>query len=190
MKKGTTLLILTTILFCCKTVKQDELYKDSGQEKAILNIIYDFSKTEKNKKGKYYEIIEVEDNNGFYRFLISNRNKTSIDTFKIINTKSKHYPSKYKEINNRLYIWADSTVAISQEIINIMDKYNAIDSTIYKIEKNLLPESEWPVLINAENIKVLSYYVCKKDVSIYGKNWGTHKLPASDKVIKQCNEVK
>ncbi|MDK2773135.1 MAG: hypothetical protein KYX68_13070 [Flavobacterium sp.] len=184
MKK--IILVLFFLFIYCKTVKKEELYLGSGKEQAIFNIINDFSKTEKTKKGEYYEIVNIEESKDFYRFLISNNFKINIDTINLIGLKPSYIPSKFKEINNCLYIWSDSSVAVNEKMIKMLDKYNAIDSTIFKIQKGMLSESQWPVIENSENIKMLSYYVCKKNVSIYNKKWATHKYSIDEDLLKKC----
>lgn len=176
-----------SLFFSCKTIYKDNLFQEEGREKAILNVISDFSKSERSRNGNVFQIVDLENKGEFYRFLIDSEVRVELDTINILGLKQSYYPSRYKEINNRLYIWSDSTVSVNQKIISIMDKYKAIDSTIFKIEKGLLPESDWPIVKNSENTKILSYYVCKKNVSIFSKKWSTHEYPVSEKLKKKCN---
>ncbi|MCO6174101.1 hypothetical protein NHF50_03495 [Flavobacterium sp. NRK F10] len=178
--------ICMSIFFSCKSIEKEILYKEGDKEKAILNVINDFSKTENNSKGYTYHIIDIGDSEGFFHFLISEKHVITVDTTNIINLKSKYFPSKYRELNNRLYTWADSTVTINKDIIDVLNKYNGIDSTIYKIQKGILSGKEWPTYSINEKRKSFIYSICKKKISIYDKNKVNKLKPVNKWLIKKC----
>ncbi len=55
-------------IFSCSRIL---LIEFGNKEDAIKNVIYDFHKNERPKKNKVYEIINLEDNDNLYAFMIN-----------------------------------------------------------------------------------------------------------------------
>lgn len=180
---GTLLLISS-----CMSINKFSLFQTGGIQEIISNLIIDFSETTNTEKGKVYEFYMRNDSENISVFSVGDNPKIYMDTINYIGKKSRYFPTKYKEINDRLYIWNDSTVAISKDFIQKLNEYKVVDSTIYRIQKGELSIDEWPTITTKESKKSYIYFVCKKDISKYVKEYTNKIKSIEDYPIKGCDE--
>lgn len=188
MKKSKYIFIITIIFFISCSVKEKlEIKKKGNLNDAIINVIIDFSKTNFSKDKSVYFIRNDKSSEKLFSFSISQRNKIYFHNKDSIGAKTKFFPTQFKEINKRLYIWEDSTVVINKEIINILQKHKVLDSTFYKIELGLLPKDTEVYIISNELKKAFFYYVCKNNISKFVKINRNKVYPVSKYPKVDCN---
>ena len=145
-----------------------------NKQEIIENIIQDFSK---ENNGKVFNVKEFSESKDLYCFVISAENNKIWPGVKdSIGANSTYFPNKFKEIDNSLYIWNDSTIKINVETIEKLQKYKVIDSTYYKIQIGQLSEDNYPVIKSDDSKKSTFYYICKKNIK-------KHKKIISNKVL-------
>ena len=176
------------LIFSCKSVNKLSLFQTGGIQEIMSNLIIDFSETVNTEKGKVYEFYMRNDTENISVFGVDDNPKVYMDTINYIGKKSRYFPTKYKEINDRLYIWNDSTVAISKDFIQKLNEYKVVDSTIYRIQKGESSIDEWPTITTKESKKSYIYFVCKKDISKYVKKYTAKIKSNEDYTFISCND--
>ncbi len=180
MKKIKYILFLILIFIMSCSVKEKLEIKNTGDlNDAITNVIIDFSKTGKSSKNNFYYVSQYKNSKNLYCFNVSNTSKIYLHLKDSIGVKTKYFPTQFKEINKRLYIWEDSTVVISKQMLDRLQKYNVLDSTFYKIQKGLLPKSTEVYFTSNELKKSFTYYVCKTNISKFVKIYTNRVSPIS-----------
>lgn len=93
----------------------------------------------------------------------THENKIYLDIKDKIGESSLKFPSHYIERNNKLFYWSlnDSVHIITKEIVDVLSRYNKIDSTFVNDSK------AYPEFVIDESIKGAHYYFCKNNLSIY-----------------------
>lgn len=175
MKKIFIFLGVLVLIFSCNSVNKLSLFQTGGIQEIMSNLIIDFSETTNTEKGKVYEFYMRNDTGNISVFGVDDNPKVYMDIINQVGKKSKYFPNRYKEINNRLYIWNDSTVAVSKDFIQKLNEYKVVDSTIYRIQKGELSINKWPLITTKESKKSYIYFVCKKNISKYFKKY-TNKI--------------
>lgn len=148
---------------------QKSMMKEGNINNAIENLVIDFSQKEKNKINTVYKIRIDKKTHDLYKFNIGSEDKVYMYARVSIGSKAIGFPSKFLEVNKRLYIWEDSTQVVSKEIIEKLHEYKVLDSTLYKIDMGQLPQDKTPVFTTDESKKNLNYFFCKKDISKFEK---------------------
>lgn len=183
--------VLIVLFFSCSSHHgNSEIMKIGGKNEAIVSIIEDFSKTEKGKKNKAYYVFENADSEDVYSFSFFDEYINYVNARDTIGAQAKYFPTRFKEINGRLYIWDDPTLKISRDIISIMHKYKVIDSTIYKIEKGELTDEATPLFRTDDSKKYIFYYVCKNNSLNFKKITSNRNLKLSQYPNFLCNKNK
>ena len=75
---------------------------------------------------------------------------------------SKVFPSQYITIGNKLFYWKDSTKAITQELLDLLDKHKLIDSTC-------MDQPQVMYSFNNDNEKGYIYTIDNKETHIVSK---------------------
>ena len=70
-------------------------------------------------------------------------------------------PSRYMEINGKLFLWRDKDIAVKQDVITILKKYNHIDTAILGVY--------YPAYNIDELKKGEDYYFCKHNIQKFKK---------------------
>jgi len=88
---------------------------------------------------------------------------------------TKTFPTMYKIINDRMFVWRDSTTPVSQKLIDTFFKRKVSDSIGYKMLSDSddedfslfdsIPESD----INNDKFERL-YYICKDNLAQYKRS--------------------
>jgi len=175
------LCIICSLLPSCSTWKKT--FKSVGNtENAIENSIIDFSHTSKLWKKNMVFSIKVTDLDekiivaivAADDYDIYPRKENKIGTFDSI------FPTKYVVKNNKLFYWNDSTQAITQDIISVLEKYN-------KIDWHWEQESAFPPYLRDDGIEGVIYYFCKNDLINYKKSGVSNIRRHYKSPILKCN---
>lgn len=184
----TGLLFVGIFIISCATYKKDLYHGNGTLEQARMNAIIDFANSSYKTPRKYLErrngkkfdvfwIYEYEKTQDSLRdiFILSiipeNQGYIDLQTKDIIGKKTDWFPTKYKEINNKLFLWHDSLVPLSREIIEVIHFYGILDSTDIKMDLGLLPEDfeDTRMVRTDHGLKSVDYYICKGNISKYKK---------------------
>lgn len=156
---------LIIIIGCisCATPKFT-LNKIGGLNEAINNAINDFYHSKEASKGKIYDVSYkyLENNVIGISILDCTDGKVSISKEIKIGSTSNYFPTRYIEMGNSLFYWHDSTMLITENIINKLLEYNHIDSTYYYNVENYTFYSD-------DKTKATHYYFCSKNLAKYIK---------------------
>ena len=158
LTKGLTCFVF--LLLSCKTYKKNiELTTENND--FIENAINDFSKTKLFKKGTVFNL-KIESNIEEYILItiIESKNKFLYSELKKIEDQT--IPSKYFELNNKLFLWWDNNFKPDEKNISVLKKYEMLYFSEDKFE--LLNEYSID-----ENIKGIDYFFCKNEPSKYKK---------------------
>ena len=152
----------------CSSYKMS-LHK-SGQENEIIeNAILDFLNTNSSKRESNGFDIEIQDlNNEISTVVIGSitKNKLELTKSDTIGNKSKRFPSKYYEMENKLFVIIDSTYGLTKEMINKLSEYRILDSTGINTGVR-------PLFTINESKKATHYFFCKNDITQYKSIKGT-----------------
>lgn len=163
-KKNIRLIIISLLLISCKSALQDEIKHTGTKKDARLNAIMDFSFNNRFVTHKVFIIDSYDESTELYCFKFNKNEKALLQlTDSIGGYPTASFPNKFIEKGNNLFLWNEEGIKITQELIEIMGKYNSIDSSYYKIPNYL------PLINTGEFKKELFYFICKKNISKYEK---------------------
>ena len=188
IKKITGLLFVGIFIISCATYKKDLYHGNGTLEQARMNAIIDFAATYKTpqyflkeRKGKPFDVfwaVEYEKAKDtmpetyIFSLYPDRQGHISLRAKDIIGKTTDWFPTKYKEINGKLFLWHDSLVPLSREIIEVIHSYGILDSTDIKMGLGLLPDNfeDTRVAITSQRYSGgAAFYLCKNDVSKYKK---------------------
>lgn len=184
MKKINVIILISILLFFpkCSSIK-NSLKQNGGTNGAIANAILDFSETSPLFKKDSVFVLSIE--SPFKTFL---RKKNTIlrDTIiyqdiiainilgvskkflsmegvssmaiKEINYKQK-VPSHYKIVKGKLFYWYDNNSPITEDIFNILNRYNLITNNIEEAHYYSVDDTK----------KGVDYYFCKNNILKFKK---------------------
>lgn len=137
-----------------------------GREVAIQIAVNDFlDNCSLRKMDSVFSVNIYTDNNELLVLGISrmHENKIYPSSKDKIGMSSLKFPSHYIERDNKLVYWCmnDSAQTVTEEIVNILSKYNQIDSAFVNEEK------AYPEFVIDESIKGADYYFCKNNLAIF-----------------------
>ncbi|WP_191858393.1 hypothetical protein [Hanstruepera ponticola] len=157
-------LILVLILVSCQSSYLESIKKTGTKDDARINAIKYFSNTNKLVSNKFYIVYSCDEAEELYCFKFYKNEKSLLKlTDSIGGYPTGYFPNKYIEIDNNLFLWHEPEAKITKEIIDFMNKYNAIDSSHYKIPDYL------PIINTGDFKKEMHYFICKDNISIYEK---------------------
>jgi hypothetical protein len=91
-------------------------------------------------------------------------------------------PSRYTEKEGKLFYWDDSTKVLTKEVVNVLSKYNVMDSV------NIEGVVELPRFDSANHYKKgVHYYICKNDLTKYKKVTTSIGMGYYDAPSLNCN---
>jgi len=157
--------IIINLVFSCAPWK--ESLKASGNyEVAVNNAIIDYLNTSKINKGfNVFHIFTV-----FHKDIIGvgingDTGKWQLGDIKV-GDNNKYFPTRFKLVDKKLFYWSDSTVTITHKVINVMKKYNILDTIDYP--DYIIPNQTGPYSEGA-----VDYYFCKTNYLKYKKSKST-----------------
>lgn len=199
MKYKITYIILY-LFFSCSTYKRDLIIGKGTKNQAIDNVIADYYHTNK-KEVKKYSVFglsdRTEDNKLVYHITISPEENFHIATKEdTIGSFPEHFPTNYKYYKDKLFVWNDAEKPLNNDVINVLNKHNILDSVYLKYELGIYdewdPEKESPPIrefwLN-DFSEAVNYVICKNNISDYKKLKTSEYIPpGSDKLPKiDCN---
>lgn len=128
-------------------------------DSCVQTAINDFVK-DKSFKDKVYRInISLDHTNIIGISIMGSDNKYFANPKDKVGVLPIGFPSKYLEINNKLFCWQQPDLAISSEIVSKLSEYNQIDSTYVDGFNGIIP----PYLVDDKK-KANHYYFCSKNI--------------------------
>lgn len=162
MKPRYFLLFILSFLFIGCSSWKGGLTAYGNYEVAINNAIIDYLNTSGlNKEFNTFHIIKSSNESIIGISINGDTNKWQLGDIKIGDNR-KYFPSRFKEVDGKLFYWSDSTVAVSDHIIHIMKKYNVIDTTKYP--NYIIPDESGRYSKGA-----VHYYFCSTNYLKYKK---------------------
>lgn len=152
----------------CATTKWKESLVSTGSiNDAVNNIITDFMNTSKlSKMDSIFSIIITDTKDGIVIIGIGGAvNKIYPKLDFAIGTYDNIFPTRYLRKGNKLFYWNDSTQVITQEIVEVLKRYDHIDFSWS--EEYIIP----PLVIDDGKESVV-YYLCKDNYTNYKKTGG------------------
>ena len=145
---------------------------------AINNCIIDFINTSNLFKADSIFAIDIIENEDIYVIGIGGAvNKIYPHIRDTIGAKNDLFPNKYIIREGKLFYWNDPKQEITQEIIDVLSRYDAIDLDWRNREYNIplnIPDGDpriiyIPPMVIDDAQKGIVYYICKNDFTIYKK---------------------
>lgn len=175
IKFSYVVLLICVMILSCSTYRNN-LIANGDENQAIENAIIDFSNT--NRLYRKHQVFQVEFIDTLYRKVhkkIDERNFQWIDgkpyegiiainivpmtnEFTYLVSDSLNLPSRYIENKGKLFFWKDREHKVSDEIIEILNKYKVVSE-----------EELNPIFVIHESQKAVDYYMCRKDFTKYKK---------------------
>lgn len=173
------MILLIIVLINCSGYRK-QLSENGTKNQAIENAIIDFVKT--NKLLKKYSVFEIKVYNPLYKkklTMISENikkweNDYAYNDLIVVNifgsdfknrylsndvdNENKRIPSKYIEMENKLFIWNDNSASANNQTIQVLKKYRII--TDGKLDS---------MKVIDDSKKGTDYYFCKRNLKIYKK---------------------
>lgn len=155
--------VLITALMGCSTQRVSPVIAE-GINDAIELAINDFLTSRLIKNDSRFSVtIHVDDEDVIILSIYgSDENKIFIGPDDKVGSVPYWFPTQYAEKEGKLFYWCDSTQVITNEIINVLAKFNHLDSTYVNGFNGDIPE----FIIN-DSKKGADYYFCKKNLSRY-----------------------
>lgn len=153
--------ILSLSLIGCASWK-DKLKTSGNYEVAVENAIIDYLNTARhNKEFNTFHIINKLNDKVIGVSINGDANKWQMGEIKV-GEKRKYFPSRFKEVEGKLFYWSDSTVSVTHNMIDIMKQYKILDTI--KHSNNEIPDEVGPYSKGA-----VHYYFCKTNFLKYKK---------------------
>ena len=188
IKKITGLVFVAIFIISCATYKKEMYHGEGTLEQARMNAIIDFAATYKTPRsllkkrdGKPFNVfwaVEYEKAKDtmpetyIFSLYPDRQGHISLSTKDIVGKTTDWFPTRYKEMNGKLFLWKDSLVPLSREIIEVIHSYGILDSTDVKKDLGLLPDNfeDTRLAISSQEYSgSAAFYFCKNDVSKYKK---------------------
>jgi starvation-inducible outer membrane lipoprotein len=155
-------ILILLFLEGCVSFKK-ELVQKGNQADAIQNAILDFSNTTRLYKKDTVFSVQTEEIGG--EVLVVSIGKNNMKMLLTESTKVGSIgklPSRYVEINGKLFYWWDNDYILSEDAIAVFHKYNLLQDDEGGIIK-------FPDFIIDDAQKAAHYYFCKNDLTKYKK---------------------
>ncbi len=194
MKRLPLIFILLTILVCgCAAPWKAELVESGTREDVIRNAIIDFMNTRSSKRASdtvdAYKIFYASDDKfihvpGLIIIDIFPQFKREVypypwDTVGHLNAD---IPTQFVKYGGKVFIWRDPSVPVTQELLNMMNEYDLIDTNWRDEEYNIplgMTDSDWksdqfyPSPAGPrDDIEAVSYFICDNNFKKYKKDKG------------------
>lgn len=110
---------------------KDNLKEKGSQEVAINNAIVDFLNTHNSvEEFNTFHIIKVHNESTLGISILGDTNKWRLGKLKVGDT-NEYFPTKFKEIRGNLFYWNDANDVLNQDMIDIMRKYDILNTLEY-----------------------------------------------------------
>lgn len=184
--KNLIYLLVLFIFWNCNTYKKNIIAK-GDQNVMVQNAITDFLNTSNlaNKDSVFHITVDSINRTVSGVSIMGVTNKFQVFPKNKINSKDDWFPSRYVEKNGKLFIWADSTYGLKENIIKVMSDYKVLDTINPNSLEDLARSMEFST---DDSKKAQHYYFCKNDLTQYKKlktsvAIGWYKIPN----LPRCN---
>lgn len=154
--------IISVIFFLISSCNLNRKVFSNFSDNLIEISINDFSKNCRLfKKDSVFFVFESQSNNKNERIVTIIKNNTKIlKTKKVIVGSKGNAPSRFKDINGKLFFWWDDNIELSEEALAIFER------------KNLLQDDKggwvaFPDSVIDETQKGASYHFCKGNYKVF-----------------------
>jgi hypothetical protein len=172
------ILVIAILLSSCGSWKKS-LIREGGYNEAVKNAIYDFTNTSRlsKKDSVFYAFVEDFEEIYWTVAILSEENKLFPTEKNKIGSNRPYFPTQYLIENKKLFYWYDSTSFVTNDLVEVLVKYNQIDSL------NANGFVGIPDYTKDESKPGMLYYFCKSNILKY-------KKIISDKMIKKRQLIK
>ena len=167
MKKYLTITLLLLLTISCKNSFITEGLNNDGNFNHFKNSINNFSKTSLFNKDRAFFVFFDEEliNVNIQAIVISKFNYFLLrPSFKIGDTIN-YIPNSFLEMNGKLFVWNEPNKPFNNEILEVLAKYNKIDSSMYKLEMGIGSLHDVPHVSSHDYSKKYYYFYCKNDIT-------------------------
>jgi hypothetical protein len=158
-------ILVIAILFSSCGSWRKSLICEGGYNEAIKNAIYDFTNTSRfsKKDSVFYVFVEDLEEKYWNVAILSEENKLFPTEKNKIGSNRPYFPTKYLIENKKLFYWYDSTSFVTNDLVEVLVKYNQIDSL------NANGFVGIPDYTKDESKPGMLYYFCKCNILKYKK---------------------
>ena len=172
--------ILILFFIGCSPWKK-KFISEGDYETAINNAIIDFINTNNSiEEFNTFHIIMDSNQDIIGISIIGDTNKWLLGNKKIGDTV-EYFPTKYKEIEDNLFYWNDSTKVLDKNMIDILNKYEILDNKQYP--NYMIPDGGG----YSSQSGAVHYYFCKSNYLKYKKIKSTVSIGYYDPPKLNCN---
>lgn len=180
-----SILVFTLILLSCATYRK-QLFAGRGDiEQARMNTIIDFANTYKTPKrylkirqGKPFNVFQIyrrksfETTHSYLLSILPEDESISIRTeHKLGEIPRSNFPNKYVVKENKLFLWNDGETPLQKDVVEVMNKFDVLDSIDLKWELGLLPSDfeDTRMITIDDRLEAFTYFICRNDISEFKK---------------------
>ena len=163
----------------CSTYKK-QLLKTGGISSAVKNAIIDFSSTSRffNADNVFRVSVRANEIEGVFVVGIMKSNTKILFSAEDTIGSTSNIPSRFIEVDGKLFYWRDREYPLSQETLSIFRKYHLLQED----ENGTLLYPDFKV---DDSSKSTDYFFCVNDQTIYKKvitrvGFGYYKPPVLD----------
>ena len=129
--------------------------------------IYHFKKTNFIKKDSVFIIrpINEKKEDNFVGIYVSIYNYLLLRTDFKVDEKINYIPNSFLEMNGKLFVWNEPNKPFNKETLEVLAKYNKIDSSMYKYEMGIGTLEDVPLVATHDYSKKYYYFFCKNDIT-------------------------
>lgn len=165
-KKGLLLLLIIFLIESCVTPKWKINQVSSGDMHNVIdNILTDFIHTSHLvKKDSIYNLLITDFDSETLIIGVSIPSDIVHPSYKNkVGTYDPVFPTQYVIKGDKLFYWSDSTQVITQEILDVLQRYNHIDYSWSELPYEVLN------IVNDDGIEGVLYFICKNNYINYEK---------------------
>lgn len=159
--------LLISLLFvnCAVSKWTETQVATGGLENAIENSITDFIHTSKLvKTDSIFDVSVIDTNQNMLIVGIARPSDLIRPSYKNkVGTYDNVFPTRYLTKDGKLFYWSDSTRVITQEIIDILKRYDHIDFSWAELPYEMIHG------VNDDGVEGMVYYICKHNYKNYKK---------------------
>ena len=185
---------LVAFLICsCSSYKKALKMGEGTIDDAIENVIINYSHVNNKRMNKGNIFIlqnRSSEKDEFYNIAIGYYiNKVILRSEHTIGSYTNYIPTKYKIYNDHLFLWNDSIQPINHETLNMLDKYDRLDSTYVKLAMGLIDSNNYtpPRIIMQNDLKYKIYLVCKNEINNYKAIITNNSIPIEKIKLPKMN---
>lgn len=176
------LIFISIIVFTSCILHKNVIDENNRSSSPIEFAIYNFVNTSSLfKDDSVFSVRSVNINKDVLGVSIIGRENKFFPTPNIkLGSHYPSFPTQFLEVNNKLFVWYDSTQNISSDLIMILSRYNQLDSmnveSIVQIPEYRINDAK----------KAMYYFFCKKNLSVYKKVKTSIALDWYDPPVLNC----